>query len=313
MSVSLPQVSVIIPAYNVENYIELSVQSVLAQDYDNLELIVIDDGSTDDTLSVVEKACGRPGSSRVIHTDNRGVSAARNTALDICSGDYVYFVDADDWLPQGSINRLVKVAIRDSADVVLTRAGFCFPNGTSTIQAVRSVASDDLNHFGPVSCGLPTFIWNYLFSKRAIGNHRFNERLRVQEDTDFILSVCKPGLRYTLCDDITYYYRANRSGSALSELDIEGCLQAKLVRKRALLECDECAPGYRASEDYGVACFGVLRRLATDKNRYYEEVRLSSSIKRSLSLCRNIKVQLVRAAERYPRLMRPLFMALGLF
>ncbi len=97
---NLPLVSVIIPAYNAERYIKSTIRSVLLQDYKNLEIIVIDDGSTDNTATVVKKLANEDKRINYIHQQNGGVSSARNHGYKLSKGKYIAFLDADDiWLP----------------------------------------------------------------------------------------------------------------------------------------------------------------------------------------------------------------------
>lgn len=91
-------VSIIIPVYNTEQYIEKCIESVLNQTYSDYELICIDDGSTDGTSAILDKYAEQYGCIRVIHQKNAGISAARNVGLDICRGEYIVFLDSDDFM-----------------------------------------------------------------------------------------------------------------------------------------------------------------------------------------------------------------------
>ena len=301
LSVTSPLVSVIIPAYNVERYIETAIRSVLNQDYGNIELIVVDDGSTDGTRSVIEGTCGNACNCRLIHTANNGVSAARNIALDACKGDYVLFLDSDDYLPKNAISILLSTMEEAKADVVLTRAAMVHPNGFAVEQHIPDIAQDSLSKYGPVSCGYPTFIWDYFFSRQSIGKNRFDANLPIQEDTVFVLSTCRSGLKYALCTVPTYCYRVGRVGSALSELSLEQGLYSKSVRLLVLKKCNSSAPGYRAAEDYAEACFGVLRRATELPEIFFREARLSEEEKRLISTAASIKGRIVLFAYHHPR------------
>ena len=91
-------ISVIIPVYNVENYIEKCLNSIVNQTYNNLEIIIIDDGSTDNSIAIAEKIAENDKRIRIISQVNQGVSSARNLGLDNASGEYILFIDSDDWL-----------------------------------------------------------------------------------------------------------------------------------------------------------------------------------------------------------------------
>lgn len=112
-----PKISIIIPVYNVEPYLRRCLDSVIGQTYKNLEIILVDDGSTDGSGAVCDAYAARDVRVRVIHTENRGAFAARNRALDMANGNYIGFVDADDWLDTNMYQTLMSLALEHSADI----------------------------------------------------------------------------------------------------------------------------------------------------------------------------------------------------
>lgn len=98
MSVNQPKFSIIVPVYNVERYLSACLDSICQQDYSNFELIVVNDGSTDNSRAILESYANKDKRIRIYNTENNGVSAARNLALSVSSGDYVWMVDSDDLL-----------------------------------------------------------------------------------------------------------------------------------------------------------------------------------------------------------------------
>lgn len=112
-----PLVSVIIPVYNVERYIEKCINSVLFQDYTNLEIILVDDGSSDKCPEICDRYGNKYSEIKVIHQPNKGVSAARNTGLDYASGKYIAFLDSDDYFDPSFVSALYG-AFQDNVDIV---------------------------------------------------------------------------------------------------------------------------------------------------------------------------------------------------
>ena len=112
-----PLVSVIIPVYNVEKYLEKCINSVVSQTYKNLEIILVDDGSTDNSGQMCDEFKKKDKRIKVIHKENGGLSDARNVALDVCKGDYITFVDSDDWIPRNAIDALCDAIISEKADI----------------------------------------------------------------------------------------------------------------------------------------------------------------------------------------------------
>lgn len=112
------KISVVVPVYNAENSIERCVQSILNQSYSNIELICVDDGSKDASWHILSKLVEEDSRMKAIHTENCGVSAARNLGLSQASGDYVGFVDSDDYIEPQMYARLAAAASTHHADVV---------------------------------------------------------------------------------------------------------------------------------------------------------------------------------------------------
>lgn len=115
-------VSVVIPMYNVGNYIEKCLTSVRNQTYPNVEIICVNDGSTDNTLSLVEKCAGEDERVVILNQPNGGLSSARNAGMDVAKGEYVYFLDSDDWLEEDALESLVNCARGNKADLVFFNA-----------------------------------------------------------------------------------------------------------------------------------------------------------------------------------------------
>ena len=125
-----PLVSIIIPSYNIAPYIGHCLKSILVQTYKNLQIIVVNDGSTDETLAVVEKVASDDSRIVIINKPNEGVSVARNYGIEAAAGDYIMFVDGDDWIDENMVESLVDRAIQYNVD--FSGAGFIFEIALST-------------------------------------------------------------------------------------------------------------------------------------------------------------------------------------
>lgn len=108
----------IIPVYNVEKYIEQCVESILGQDYDKREIVLVDDGSTDTSGSICDVYAAKYENVIVIHKENGGLSDARNVGLAKATGDYILFVDADDFIEKNSLSSIVEIVNANSVDAV---------------------------------------------------------------------------------------------------------------------------------------------------------------------------------------------------
>ncbi len=116
-----PLVSVIVPVYNVRPYIEEALDSLVLQTYGRLEILLVDDGSNDGSGGVCDRYASRDARFRVIHQENRGLSAARNAGLDCMTGEIVAFLDPDDALHPDMIRRLLEAMLREKADMAVCK------------------------------------------------------------------------------------------------------------------------------------------------------------------------------------------------
>ena len=112
-------ISVIVPVYNAEKFLKRCISSILAQTYPNFELVLVDDGSTDQSLDILKKYVEKDSRVNLISQQNKGVSGARNTGLQAAKGEYFLYVDADDWIEEDMIERLVSIGMREDADIVM--------------------------------------------------------------------------------------------------------------------------------------------------------------------------------------------------
>ena len=110
-------ISILMPVYNVEKYIEKTLESIKNQTYSDFEVIMVDDGSTDSSGLICDKWAQTDSRFRVIHTDNAGVSAARNTALSLVKGEYIFFMDSDDIIIPETLEELFDALVKNDADI----------------------------------------------------------------------------------------------------------------------------------------------------------------------------------------------------
>lgn len=120
-----PLISVIIPVYKVEKYIVKCVESILAQTYRNLEIILVDDGSPDNCPGICDEFAALDTRVRVIHKDNSGVSDARNIGLNVAKGEYIGFIDSDDWIAPNMYETLLASIIKYDADIAVCDYQIC--------------------------------------------------------------------------------------------------------------------------------------------------------------------------------------------
>ena len=209
-------ISVIVPAYNIAPYIERCVNSILNQTYSNLEILLVDDGSTDDTPAIVDRLAEKDCRIRVFHIENNGVSNARNTALDVAKGDYISIIDGDDWIEETLYEDAINAMNENNVDCYMFEYFIDTPEGSNRHSCDKSI-------YGVISCeDLLTysiapqnrFSVTKVFKRSLVGNIRFNQNIILGEDTLFICDVLAKvnGAYYT---DKAYYHYEQRKGSAV--------------------------------------------------------------------------------------------------
>ena len=128
-----PLISVIVPVYNVEQYLDRCVNSLVGQTYQNLEIILVDDGSPDGCSVICDNWARKDSRVIVIHKNNGGLSSARNSALDVCSGDVIAFVDSDDWVEPDMFEKMLESMQEHDADIVQCSVLKTYENGQSVL------------------------------------------------------------------------------------------------------------------------------------------------------------------------------------
>lgn len=220
----MPLISVVIPIYNVAKYLPRCLESIASQSYKNLEIILIDDGSTDESGKIADEYVKSDKRAQVVHQKNKGLSSARNTGLRKTTGDYVAFVDSDDYVTVNYIEKLYSVASENGADIATCRfESFSEEN----IKLKRSPAWKRVMMTGHESAidtliaSNATYIWTSLFRRSLFTNHaiEFPEG-RTYEDmaTRFQLQYFAAKVAFT--NEELYYYRmrgASITGVKFSE------------------------------------------------------------------------------------------------
>lgn len=215
--------SVIIPVYNVENYLKQCVDSILNQTYKELEVFLIDDGSTDESSKICDEYSLIDKRVRVYHKENSGQSGARNMALDMATGDFVTFVDSDDYLAPDMYETLMSNLQKYEADIsccscYMVTDGIVNAEKKSYDQQISIYEKKDeifSNIFGRPSLLRPE-IWNKVYKREIIGNVRFKER-QVHQDVYFDRMVFNQAPKVVFFNSPLYYYRVNRPGNTNSK------------------------------------------------------------------------------------------------
>ncbi len=221
-----PAVSVIVPCYKVDKYLKQCLDSIVNQTFENIEIILVNDGSPDNSLQICQAYALKDSRIVVIDQDNSGVSVARNRGIEVARGDYILFVDPDDWLDLAAIEKLYQKAVRLNLDVLLFSSYKTNETGLS-IESFRNFGFEipSAGFFNPnevtfeVYSSLPVPPWSYLVLRKLIVEHSITFPVGISfEDDIFSRKLFFFSKRVGNLKESLYFYRV-RPGSAMMTLD----------------------------------------------------------------------------------------------
>ena len=225
-----PTVSVVIPAYNAEGTLQRMLDSVLGQTWQQMQVILVDDGSTDGTLQAARRAAENDPRLTVVAGESLGVSATRNAGLALCKGKYIRFVDADDTLPADSMEKMVRRAEQDGSDLVIGGYDQYFGEKRSYHNLAGrddTVPCDEvMDHLcGHANSYFYGVLWNKLFLRETVereGCH-FQENLTWGEDFAFVMDYMAGVGRISFMNRSLYHYR--RTAGSTSVRQVVDCVK----------------------------------------------------------------------------------------
>lgn len=208
-------ISIIVPVYNVEKYIRKCIDSICGQTYSNLEIILIDDGSTDSSGKICDEMAAKDGRILVIHQENKGQSQARNVGLDQAKGEYIAFVDSDDYLSLNMYEYLLKSLKENNADVVRCAIKNVYEGeNIEQVEQVDSIVELSLAEMidGLSKCRTRLVVWNALYKKEILAELRFVPDI-IYEDVFFTNTILKRQHIEILVNAPFYRYLVKREGN----------------------------------------------------------------------------------------------------
>lgn len=218
-----PLVTVVVPVYNVEKYVKRCLESICAQTYQNMEILLIDDGSTDCSGDICDEFCKRDPRISVVHQKNAGLSAARNKGIEKAKGTYIAFIDSDDYVSTEFINALVTVALNTESDIVqayvqdvqcetgqssapiLDKRSTITLSGRDMCAVLLDVTYRD--------CGV---VWNKLYRTTLFRELRFPEG-KIHEDDFLISKLYWNAKEVTIYESELYFYQLKRPDSIMNK------------------------------------------------------------------------------------------------
>lgn len=239
-------ITLVVPVYNAENYLEECVNSILNQDYKNIEIILINDGSKDKSGEIIEKLSKVDNRIKVIHKENSGVSATRNIGIENSKGNYICFIDADDYLSTNYVSYLYKLIKENNAEISLTPFPRKF-NSLTDKKTENNLKEDVIEVWSGEKAAIQMLYynivispWNKMISKKLIDkfNLRFNTKLAFGEGFNFSVDCFQRANKVAVGHLNVYNYRVDNPNSAMTTFSIRlvnGSLEAQRTIKENLV------------------------------------------------------------------------------
>lgn len=223
-----PKVSIVVPMYGVEKYVKKCIDSLLNQTLHDIEIILVDDGSPDRSGDIADDYAQKDSRIKVIHQKNSGLGPARNSGMKIATGEYIGFVDSDDWVKREMFSNLYQAAVKNGADIVVS--GHCdVTNGSitkikkhplegETIYAHENIMEIRKNLYGHklndnVVEAFPMSVWISIYRRELILEHNLQFKEILSEDIIYNLSAYKYAKIITFTGDTDYCYRKDDQSS----------------------------------------------------------------------------------------------------
>lgn len=211
----MPEISIIIPVYSVEQYLEKCLNSVILQTFTGFECILVDDGSPDNCGAICDEYAKKDARIKVIHKKNGGVSSARNAGLDIAQGEWIGFVDSDDWCDPEMFQILYNNAVKHDVDISICGVKRVSHNGSilryadECINSVMLTSKEAILLMFDIKSSIGGFSFNKLLKKQIIkkNNLRYDEAVSYMEDVQFFYTVFKSADRVYYSSKPRYFYR----------------------------------------------------------------------------------------------------------
>lgn len=219
----MEKVSIVIPIYNAAKYMDICLDSVLNQSYKNVEVIAVNDKSTDNSLQILKKYKTKYSNLKIVDLNiNKGVSHARNVGIDTSKADYIFFIDSDDFIDKNAIQSLIFTSHKYNADVVDMERLIWYKRKDKilTFMERKPLKNDlilgDIYH-NSLAITLPRYVTGKLYKKEVISNIRFDESIRCYEDGLFNQSINSNYKNYVYAKGVIYHY-LQRSSSLINTI-----------------------------------------------------------------------------------------------
>ena len=219
-----PQISIIIPIYNTEKYLKQCLDSLIEQTFKDIEIICVNDGSTDNSKNILEKFAAEDNRFVILNQENQGASRARNKAINLAKGDYILFLDSDDFFAPQMLEKSYNKALASDADITIFQFQ-SFDNKTNSFGSVSGINIENIPEealFTHKDCPkiFPTFyavVWNKLYKTQFIKENKLEfQEIPCSEDISFCFESLALASKILVLKEVFVFYRTNLQGNLSS-------------------------------------------------------------------------------------------------
>lgn len=287
-------ISIIVPVYNTEKHLKRCLDSIINQSYRDIEIIVIDDGSTDSSNKICKEYALIDNRIKVVTTKNSGVSNARNKGLDIASGEYIAFVDSDDTIDEKFIETMYNYCRKYNSKLCAVNVNYCYKSKITRPLHMETGLINKEEYYILLLYNVKGFVSNKLYHKSLINNIRFDNEISICEDLLFNIKVATLIRNVVVVNEYLYNYFQNMDGAynsnynskkiseiyaydRIMKLVYENCPKALLLYKyEYLLMAINQKNKYKKSQYHNEEDYNIIKDSII---KYYKEVMNSKQIK----------------------------------
>ena len=276
------KVSIIVPVYNVEKYIEKCLKSLISQSYKNIEIILIDDGSKDNSGKICDTYKRKDSRIKVIHKENAGVSEARNLGIQKATGRYLCFVDADDFVMNDYIEYMHQLIVKESSDIAVCTKMFSNFNEEQSSDEMIEVLDGENAIIRILNYRMPIGVYSRIFKKDLIKDNgiKFLKDIYMGEGFNFNVACFQKAKKVIISNYKVYYYRRDNTTSATSDFSIKKCENSlyamKVMNNNLLIRTNHVINSWKYavwrtySDAFDYMCLGNGKKENIEKFKEYK-------------------------------------------
>lgn len=276
------KVTVIVPVYNVEKYIGMCIESIIKQKYKNIEIILVDDGSSDSSGRICDEYAKNDTRIKVLHKENNGVSSARNLGIDNATGNYICFIDGDDYVMDDYVGYMLDLLKKENADISLCNRMFGNFDNKQTDRVEISKISGEEALVSILNYKIPIGVYSKMFKTEILKNNniKFFEDLFMGEGFNFNVLSFQYAKTVVTSNWKVYYYRRDNSTSATTKFSIRKCENSlyamDLMYSKLIIKTDSVLKSWRYakwrtySDAFDYICLGNGKKENRKKYKEYK-------------------------------------------